>query len=467
MLSSLPTQASPNSYQTSGGGRRCLQIIGCTIQANLVYRGLALGLTEVVAIVPWAAASVLIGTLLNTHTAAGWRWIFYIGVIYDSISLVGTALFYFPPSRPLQDHQKRRWQQIKEVDYIGIVLYTGGLTAFLIGLTWGGTPGNSWASASTITPIVVGFGGLCACFVYDFHVAHEPLFPWSLFRQFREFSLLLVVIFVAGMVFVSMSAILPQATLYIFTSNQIEIGIMSLPNGFGLLFFGGICTAISGKIGHLRLQVVFYLLLWVLFVALYSVAVPNHRGMWMAFQFFGNGPFTAVTVLCYLIAGLNIPLRYLGIASGLIGTFRTAGGSVGNAMFSSILNNIVTEHLAKNIAEAGLANGLPLSSVSDLVTGTINNALGVPDSFMNVTGSTPAIESAAAMALRDVYAYAFKRVFWAATPFGVIAAIASCFLKDPSRYLTNHTAVHMDRKAIGRIRAHAASNKVSVESEKV
>ncbi len=56
-----------------------------------------------------------------------------------------------------------------------------------------------------------------------------------------------------------------------------------------------------------------------------------NRAAWSAFQFFSMGPFALITLLCYVIAGLNVPLRHLGIASGLIGTFRSGGGSVGNA----------------------------------------------------------------------------------------------------------------------------------------
>jgi hypothetical protein len=49
-----------------------------------------------------------------------------------------------------------------------------------------------------IAPIVVGLLTLVACFIYDFTVAKRPFFPFSLFRQIREFTVLLVVVFVAG-----------------------------------------------------------------------------------------------------------------------------------------------------------------------------------------------------------------------------------------------------------------------------
>jgi hypothetical protein len=112
--------------------------------------------------------------------------------------MIGTLTFYWPPPRPQYDFEKSRWQEIKEIDYIGFLLYTGGLTIFLIGLTWAGTENHPWKSASTIAPMIVGIMTLLACFVYDFTLAKQPFFPLHLFRQVREFTVLLVVVFVAG-----------------------------------------------------------------------------------------------------------------------------------------------------------------------------------------------------------------------------------------------------------------------------
>jgi MFS family permease len=161
------------------------------------WRGL-LGLTECAMTVPWAIAGVLIANSLQSDTALGWRWCYIIGCIYGVLSTIGTILFYFPPSRPQYDFNKSRWQEIKEIDYIGFLLYTAGLTVLLIGLTWAGTEAHPWKSASTIGPIVAGACTLIACFAYDFTVPKQPFFPLDLFREVRGFTVLLVVVFVAG-----------------------------------------------------------------------------------------------------------------------------------------------------------------------------------------------------------------------------------------------------------------------------
>ncbi len=77
-----------------------------------------------------------------------------------------------------------------------------------------------------------------------------------------------------------------------------------------------------------------------------------------------------------------------------------------------------------------------------------------PNAFAAVEGATPEVQAAALKAFRAAYGYAFKRVFWATIPFGVIALVAACFVLDSSQYLTNHTAVRMEKEAIGGRRTH-------------
>ena len=428
------------------------------------WRGL-IGLTEVAMTVPWAVAGVLIANSLQSHTAAGWRWCYYIGIIYGVLSTAGTIMFYFPPSRPQYDYNKTRWQEIKEIDYVGFVLYTAGLTILLIGLTWAGTEAHPWKSASTIAPIIVGTCTLVACFAYDFTVAKQPFFPLDLFREVRGFTVLLVVVFVAGkpspnystlytdhspsgVVFYSFAGLLPQGSLFIFTSDPVEIGIIALPNGISQFIFGGVATIIMGKVGHLKLQVIIMLVVQTAATAAYAGVVPGNRTGWMALQFFGQGAFALITLISYVIAGLNVPLRHLGLASGLIGTFRSAGGSVGNAVFNTILNGVVKEQIPARLAQVAVTNNMPLENLATLIPAAMQNAVGVPGAFAAVPGITPEIEAMAAQAIKEAYAFAFTRVFYASIPFGVIAIVAACFILDPSIYLTNHTAVKMEREGV-------------------
>jgi MFS family permease len=88
---------------------------------------------------PFAVFGPSIARAFILHTAQGWRWSYYIGIIISFLSLVLYVFFYHPPHyNQLHVHGKTKWQQFKELDFIGIVLYIAGITVFLIGLSWGG-----------------------------------------------------------------------------------------------------------------------------------------------------------------------------------------------------------------------------------------------------------------------------------------------------------------------------------------
>jgi hypothetical protein len=183
------------------------------------------------------------------------------------------------------------------------------------------------------------------------------------------------------------------------------------------------------------------------FTAALAGVIPNNRAGWSALQAFAVGPFALVTLACYIIAGLNVPLRYLGLASGLIGTFRSMGGSVGNAIFNTILNGVVNRDLGPTIAAAALRNGVEAAELEKVIPATIEAAVGVPGSFAALDISA-ATQEALIAAFRQVYARAFRYVFYSTIPFGVLAIVLAALIRDPSMYLTNHTAIRIDNKGV-------------------
>ena len=400
--------------------------------------------------VPWGVIAILLANLLAIH--ASWRWPYYIDIMYGTVALVGTGLFYFPPPRPRLDFEKTRWQEFKELDFIGLALYTTGLTIMLIGFSWAGSAGHAWKSASVIAPIVLGFALLCCCFAYDWLVVadEKAFFPFRLFRRVREYTVLLVIVFVVGMVYYPMAILLPEATLFIFNNNGIQIGIISLPNGIGQFCGSFFMPAIMHWTRRPKYHLIAAVTIQTLFTGLYVYALPGHKAAWMAFQFFGTGCFPWITIATIFNLGLHVPHSDLGLAVGIIGTFRAAGGSLGDAVFTTILSGAVNRVLGPRIAEAALSHGFKAANLELLIPAVINNAVGVPEAFANVPGITPAIEATTATALVSAYSYAFKIVFLSTIPFGVIGIIATLFISDASKYMTNHTAVFLEKNVLGR-----------------
>lgn len=78
--------------------------------------------------------------------------------------------------------------------------------------------------------------------------------------------------------------------------------------------------------------------------------------------------------------------------------------------------------LPGNIAKAGIAAGLPLSSTEQYVGGLAGSNTTL---LMSTPGITPAIIGAGADALLDTYLKAFRSVWITAIPFVALAAIST------------------------------------------
>lgn len=404
---------------------------------------MGIGWTEMATATPWGFLSVLVANLFVLH--ATWRWCYYVAIIYSGICIAGTSTFYFPPSRPRNDYDKTRWQEFKELDFIGMTLFATGLTVFLIGITDLGA--TSYSTALVASTITVGALVSICCFVYDFTVPKNPIFPLRLFAMFRKFTVHLVIIFVAGMIWQAATTLAPQATLFIYTNEPLKIGVYQIPSNISGLVAGTI-TFFIHKIRHIRYQILLALTIETVFTACYAAVLPQNRAAWIALQLFGQLGFIWIISLAYISSSLTVPHEDLGISAGLIGTFRSTGSSIGNAIFTVILNSIINRQLGSKIAEAALASGYPPTGLDALVPAVIQNAVGTPGAFMGLEGVTPEIAAAASQALRDTYAHAFRVVFLCTIPFGVMALAAAWFVEDPSHLLNNHVAVRQEKEVL-------------------
>ncbi|GKT41225.1 trichothecene efflux pump TRI12 [Colletotrichum spaethianum] len=401
------------------------------------WRSLGLGILESGIALPWGILSVLLGNALFKYTS--WRWIFGIGIIIEFIALVGTWFSYHPTPRPRGDFDKTRLQQLQDVDWIGLTLFTFGLAIALIGLTWGGTPTYPWNSAGAIAPIVIGFLVLALGFAYDFKVAAHPMFPLKLFVMFRCYSVLLVVIFVSGMNFHAMSALLPQGFLYMFTTDGIHIGVLSLPNTLMIGFTGVLAPLIAHKVGYIKWQLVIGMAFQAIFIGASAATVyPNQKLAYAFVPAIGVPMFVWVTILSYAIASLHVPHSNLGVAMGLLGTFRSGGGAVGNAIFNTIFQEKFHEFAGEEISNVAISNGLNPADLGLIIPAAIEFNMGNPRALLNVPGITPGVQEALRTAVRAGAGHAFKIVFYVTIPFSVVALMCSLVVEDPTAYMTNH-----------------------------
>lgn len=410
-------------------------------------RGLGLAWLEFCIFAPWGIAAGLISTLLTEH--ASWRYIYYIGVIYAGITLVGTYIFYYPPQGSEDMVGKSFGEVLRNFDYVGSVLFVLGLPVFILAFSWAGTPGHDWNSASVIAPLVVGAVTLLTAFIYEMRFANPAyaFMPARLMLNFREYSAHCVAGFVSGLIYYAGIVLIPQADLYIFGLSPHRLGLWLLPNGFGQ-FVGS--TMVPGML-HLtktpKLFICGSVFLQTLFTGLYTWAIPNHPGAWQAFQFFGQGCFDSIITCSVVNISLHVRQSDLGAAMGVFGAARNLGGCIGIAVFSTILSGTASPKLSSLIPAAARANGYQGHDIGSLIEAARLGALGVPHAFEQFKiDLSPAAATAVIQAFRDSYAYAYRMVFYSTIPFGVISFVVCLFIKDAGKYMTNHVSIHIKKR---------------------
>lgn len=105
---------------------------------------------------PLAAFGPLIARCLAAYTALGWRWNYYLNLISNAISAILFFICYHPPSYSMLHEGRSIYKELRELDWVGIFLFTSGLVSLVLGISWGGGL-FPWNTYHVIVPIVIGF----------------------------------------------------------------------------------------------------------------------------------------------------------------------------------------------------------------------------------------------------------------------------------------------------------------------
>jgi MFS family permease len=103
------------------------------------------------------------------HTKAGWRWSYYINIIFTFVVVVLLFFFYHPPTLGMLHAKGSKRPILKMLDIGGVFLFGSGLLVFLLGISWGGQQ-YPWKSGPVIGTIVGGAVLLALLVIYGLSV---------------------------------------------------------------------------------------------------------------------------------------------------------------------------------------------------------------------------------------------------------------------------------------------------------
>ncbi|OAL37367.1 hypothetical protein AYO20_03216 [Fonsecaea nubica] len=396
------------------------------------HRGSAIAFMNVFALPGSAFGSVIAYAIVAD---LNWRWTFYIGAIANGWAFLLITIFYWPPGFVGLHPGKTRFQQFKELDFLGLVLFGGGLTCFLLGISWGGNP-YPWTSAQVLAPLILGALTLIVAFpLWEIYSPDNlaKLFPPGVMKNVRGFTLPLVAILISGMSLQSLQILWPQQVQYLFTQVPRTIGWYSL--GFNLAATIGIVVSgtMFGVVKRTNWQFFVTTLLQTAFIGAMASVNQNTPAQAIVLVAFASFWVSAAQVIGVLLVQFGVEDKDIGAATGIRGSTLAFGGAIAVGIYSSIMNNKVADELAPRVAEAAVGAGLNPDNLESFIVALTTGSTAALGAIPNIT---PAIINTGAEAIKSVHSDAFRLVYLVSIAFGGIAIIAAAFVKNVDHKLT-------------------------------
>lgn len=278
------------------------------------------------------------------------RWIFYINFPFIGVGAVLIVLFLKLNIIPTSLAEK-----LRQIDYIGTVVFVGSMSSFLIPLTWGGIL-YDWDSWRTLVPLIIGVAGLVAFSLYEYCYAKDPIIPPKIFQN-RTASVSFAGSFLQGLVLWCLLYYQPLYYEAVKGYSPIMAGVALFPATFTVAPSAAVVGILVTKFGHYR---------WATWLG------------WLL-STFGMG------LLCYLdvetsipawifiniVPGIGLGLLFpslgfaiqasatndtLAIAVGMFSFFRAMGQAVGVAIGGVVFQNRMYHNLLQYPSLAPMAS---------------------------------------------------------------------------------------------------------------
>ncbi|KNG48914.1 trichothecene efflux pump [Stemphylium lycopersici] len=436
--------------------------------AGQVFSGIGAGLNELIAlagtaeVVPIKDRGKYVGLVVFTilpfcpsvlwaqliAEASNWRYNGILVGVWNLLGLLLCVFFYKDPSRLTDEYTARH--VLREVDYVGGVLSTVGITLFMMGLQWGASQ-YEWGSPHNVVPLVIGLIFIIAFFIWEFYAKH-PMVPRALFSKAKQTMIVILLItFLSGGNYFVLLLFWPTQIYNVYGDDPIGIGLRSLPIGFGIIGGAVICLVlIPITKGHIRELMIFFTALMTATTGAVCVARPDNLSTVYPLITFASIGVGGVIIPCSIIAQIACPDELIATVTAITLSIRYIGGAIGFAVYSNLFYRKVEDHLstmlAKNtIAAQAIVN--PLSEEGRELIGIITSLMGSArfEEVKQILATSPQVLQRDAFpiilrASQEAFALAYRWPYWISIAFGGVCFIAAFFVGNIRGLLTAHTA---------------------------
>ncbi|EPE04253.1 trichothecene efflux pump [Ophiostoma piceae UAMH 11346] len=388
-----------------------------------------------------AVVGPVAGRFAVAVSTSAWRWLFYGPAMAAALSFGGLFMYYYPPAHPRGLPFK---QALRALDFGGALLFTVAATLTLTGIVYSIQLPSS--DPKVVGTLVSGLGMLVVFGLYETFVPlAQPLTPTRVFTKGRgrDLTAPFVAAFVVTMFYYAINVIWPTMINVFFTdaatSFRYQI-VLTLPANLGLCLGAFLLSVLGTRIGHWRWTLTASVTVMVVFGALLAVVTPERKGLAIALVFIEQMGFGWAQYLSIAFVQFGTDQVELGIAGGLAGVSRFAGGTVAISVFSTILSNVTTKQILKLVPAAAMGAGLPASSVSALIAALAQGSAALEA----VPGISDAVIAAASKAYQQAYVVGLRTTALSSLSFGIVAIIACLFCNNIDDKMNNKIEIFLE-----------------------
>ena len=381
----------------------------------------------------------------------GWRWVFLINVPIGAVALVMvTATLKINSQRV--DHR---------IDWSGAAAIITALVPLLLvaeqGRQWG------WTSGRALSCFAIGIIGVVAFVLVERCAGDEALIPLRLFRD-RTFAITTLGGVIVGMAMFGGMMTLPLYMQIVHGATPTQSGLMMLPLVLGMMTASIVVGQLISRTGRIReFPIIGALLLSGSMFLLFTIDADTPLWTVMLFMMMlGLGLGSCMQPLTLIIQNAVSP-REIGVATSSATFFRQLGGTVGVAVFLSILFSTVGDKIRSQLAiassDGSLAEGIRVGLADPALRAGDPQAYGIVTALADPARGAGALaditkDSSVISRLPALVAHPFEQgfalsmdgIFLCAGGLGVVAAIVLAFL-PPIELRTGSARANAAREA--------------------
>jgi EmrB/QacA subfamily drug resistance transporter len=352
----------------------------------------------------------------------GWRWIFLLNVPFGIAALVVVSKVLHLNHIP----SKHR------IDYWGAAALSIGLVPLLIiaeqGRTWG------WASGSAFACYVFGIGGLVGFVLVERWMGEDALLPLRLFRN-GVFAVGSAQSTILGVGMFGGITLLPLYLQLVKGYSPTESGLAMLPLTLGLMSASVVAGQLTSRTGRYKRFPVIGCVLLVVGMGLLTRLSADTKLIWIDLFMIIVGAGLGLNMQTLVLAMQNsVPPRDIGVATSSATFFRQLGGTLGVAVFLSIVYSTVSGNIASAYNKVAGDPGFRAAAAAD--PDGLRRLRSGGSSELNDTSFLKSINSVLTEPFKQGFTSSVTTAFLAGAIVLVIAFVLALRLKEVPLRLT-------------------------------